>query len=94
MYRFLIEGETWIVRFSPHISLDQDERHKIVSLLIQLGKKIFGISHGRAFCVFSETMGLLVIEVERIPSLILTISNAVTKENWYIEKDSQIIPFQ
>lgn len=94
MYRFSIEGETWILRFSPHIFLEQDERHEIVSLLIQLGKDLSKFSHGSAFCIFTEKMGLLVFDVERIPSLILTISNVVMKENWYTQKELQIKPFQ
>ncbi|HYK72877.1 MAG TPA: hypothetical protein VEV44_07065 [Pseudoneobacillus sp.] len=94
MYRFSIEGENWILRFSPHIFLEQDERREIVSFLVQLGKDLTGFSHGSAFCIFSEKIGLLVFDVERIPSLILTISNVVAKDNWYIQKDSQIKPYK
>jgi hypothetical protein len=93
MYRFSVDGETWILRFSPHIYLEQDERREIVSLLIQLGKDLSSFSHGSAFCIFTEKMGLLVLDVQRIPSLILTISNAVVKDHWYIQKDSQIKPY-
>jgi hypothetical protein len=93
MYRFSIDGENWILRFSPHIFLEQEERREIVNLLIQLGKDLSSFSHGSAFCFFTEKMGLLVFDVERIPSLILTISNMVPKENWYIQKDSQMKPF-
>ncbi|WP_442594382.1 hypothetical protein [Neobacillus sp. D3-1R] len=93
MYRFSIEGENWILRFSPHIFLEQEERREIVSLLVQLGKDLTGFSHGSSFCIFSEKIGLLVFDVERIPSLILTISNVVTKDKWYIQKDSQIKRF-
>jgi hypothetical protein len=94
MYQFSVDGETWRLRFSPHIFLEQNERHEIVGLLIQLGKDLSSFSHGSAFCLFSEKMGLLVFDVERIPSLILTISNVVMKENWYVEKDLKIIPYQ
>jgi hypothetical protein len=93
MYRFSIDGETWILRFSPHIYLEQDERREIVSLLIQLGKDLSRFSHGSAFCIFTEKMGLLVFDVERIPSLILTISNAVGKDRWYTQKGSHIQPY-
>lgn len=93
MYRFSIDGETWILRFSPHIYLEQDERREIVSLLIQLGKDLSRFSHGSAFCIFTEKMGLLVFDVERIPSLILTISNALSKERWYTQMGSQIQPY-
>jgi hypothetical protein len=93
MYRFSVDGETWILRFSPHIYLEQDERREIVGLLIQLGKDLSSFSHGSAFCIFTEKMGLLVLDVQRIPSLILTISNAVVKDHWYIQKDSQIKPY-
>jgi hypothetical protein len=94
MYRFSIDGETWILRFSPHIFLEHAERQEIINLLIQLGKDLSRFSHGSAFCFFTEKMGLLVFDVERIPSLILTISNVVTKENWYVEKVSKMKPYQ
>jgi hypothetical protein len=94
MYRFSIDGETWILRFSPHIFLEQEERQEIIRLLIQLDKDLSGFPHGSAFCFFTEKMGLLVFDVERIPSLILTISNVVLKENWYIEKDSKMNRYQ
>jgi hypothetical protein len=93
MYRFSIDGETWILRFSPNIYLEQDERQEIISHLIQLGKVLSGFSHGSAFCIFTEKMGLLVLDVERIPSFILTISNVIMKEHWYIQKDKQIEPY-
>lgn len=94
MYRFSIDGEIWILRFSPHIFLEHGERNEIVTLLIQLGKDLSKFPHGSAFCIFTEKMGLLVFDVERIPSLILTISNVVLKENWYVQNDSKMKPFQ
>ena len=94
MYRFLIDGETWILRFSPHIFLEQTERHEIISLLIQLGKGLSKFSHGSAFCVFTEKIGLLVFDVERIPSLILTISNVVQKDAWFVQEAAKIKPYQ
>ncbi|MHC0035726.1 hypothetical protein ACX9YW_02305 [Pseudoneobacillus sp. C159] len=94
MYRFSINGESWILRFSPHINLEQSERNEIVHLLIQLGKDLRKIPHGSAFSIFTEKMGLFIFDVERIPSLILTISNIVSKENWYVQKNSKLSPFQ
>jgi hypothetical protein len=93
MYRFSVDGEVWILRFSPNIFLEQHERNEIILLLIQLGKDLSKFPHGKSFCIFTENMGLLVFDVERIPSLILTISNVVMKENWYIESNSQIKPY-
>ncbi|MFD2445779.1 hypothetical protein ACFSO7_17615 [Bacillus sp. CGMCC 1.16607] len=87
MYRFSINGENWILRFSPHIILEQKERQVIVSLLIQLGNDLSRFPHGSAFCIFTEKMGLLVFNVERIPSLIITISNMVPNENWYKQEN-------
>ncbi|MEH7109130.1 MULTISPECIES: hypothetical protein [Bacillaceae] len=88
MYRFSIEGEEWILRFSPQILIDTDEREEIVMSLLHIGEDLTGFPHGDAFIMFSKKIGAIVFDVERIPSLILTVSNIVSKENWYTQESS------
>jgi hypothetical protein len=85
MFRFSIEGEEWIFRFSPHVMIDDNEKHPILRSLLHIGKDLATFSHGDGFIMFTKEIGAIVFEVERIPSLILTVSNIVPEEHWYIQ---------
>lgn len=86
MYRFSIDGEEWILRFSPQISIDAEEKKAIFMFLQQIGEKLAKFSHGDAFIMFNKKIGAIVFDVERIPSFILTVSSIVPEENWYIQE--------
>ncbi|MDQ0197592.1 hypothetical protein [Neobacillus ginsengisoli] len=83
MYRFSIMGEEWILRFSPHVLMDSDEKQEILMSLLHIGNDLSAFSHGAAFLMFSKKIGAIVFDVERIPSFILTVSNIIPEENWY-----------
>lgn len=85
MYRFSIEGEEWILRFSPQVLIESNEKQAIIMSLLHIGNKLSAYSHGNAFIMFTKKIGAIVFEVERIPSLILTVSNIIPKECWYIQ---------
>jgi hypothetical protein len=42
-------------------------------------------AHGEAFLVVDTTIGVLVFKVERIPSLILTVSNIIPEIHCYFQ---------
>ncbi|QCJ43210.1 hypothetical protein FAY30_15595 [Bacillus sp. S3] len=88
MFRFSVEGEDWILRFSPQISIEADEKQAILMSLLHIGDDLANFSHGSAFIMFAKKIGAIVFDVERIPSLILTVSNIVPEENWYIQGES------
>ncbi|EKN69527.1 hypothetical protein BABA_08871 [Neobacillus bataviensis LMG 21833] len=88
MFRFSIEGEDWILRFSPQVFIESDEKQAIMMSLLHIGNDLANFSHGDAFIMFAKKIGAIVFDVERIPSLILTVSNIIPKENWYIQKSS------
>jgi hypothetical protein len=83
MYRFSLEGDEWILRFSPHVLIESDEKQAIIMSLLHIGKDLSGFSHGHAFIMFTKKIGAIVFEIERIPSLILTVSNIIPEEYWY-----------
>ncbi|NHM29202.1 hypothetical protein [Neobacillus terrae] len=83
MYRFSVEGEDWILRFSPNIIIESEEKQAIIMSLLHIGDQLASFSHGKAFIMFNEKTGAIIFGVERIPSLILTVSNIIPKENWY-----------
>ncbi|MBO0958233.1 hypothetical protein J1P26_00690 [Neobacillus sp. MM2021_6] len=83
MFRFSIEGEDWILRFSPQVFIEADEKQAIMMSLLHIGNDLAHFSHGDAFIMFTKKIGAIVFDVERIPSLIVTVSNIVPKENWY-----------
>ncbi|MED4204139.1 hypothetical protein [Neobacillus mesonae] len=85
MYRFSIEEDEWILRFSPKVAIDADERQAILMSLLQIGEKLSKYSHGDAFLMFTNNIGAIVFDVETIPSFILTVSNIISDENWYIQ---------
>lgn len=84
MYRFTIEGEEWILRFSPRIAVDAEEKSLIYRSLLDIGSDLSSFSHGHAFMMMNKTVGAIVFEIERIPSLIVTISTIIPVERWYI----------
>jgi len=84
MYRFSIMGEEWILRFSPQVLIETDEQQAVLKSILQLGKKLSTYSHGDAFLMFNKSIGAIVFTVERIPSFILTVSNLIPEENWYV----------
>ncbi|MFJ7725622.1 hypothetical protein ACIQXV_05590 [Neobacillus sp. NPDC097160] len=86
MFRFSIEGEDWILRFSPQVFIEEEEKQAVLMSLLQIGDDLTDFSHGNAFIMFTKKIGAIVFDVERIPSLILTVSNIVPKENWYIQE--------
>ena len=83
MYRFSIEGEEWILRFSPRVLFESDEKQAIIMSLLHIGNDLSAFSHGNAFIMFTKKIGAIVFEVERVPSLILTVSNIIPEEYWY-----------
>ena len=38
--------------------------------------------------MFTNQVGAIVFDVERMPSFILTVSNIIPKENWYAHENS------
>jgi len=93
MYRFSIGNENWILRFSPNVVLEEKEKEIIIKGILQLGKVLSTLSHGQSFVIMNESMGLIVFNVEKIPSFILTVSNRVEKEKWYVQEEKGIRPF-
>ncbi|NHC39181.1 hypothetical protein G6549_04330 [Bacillus sp. MM2020_1] len=83
MYRFSIEGDEWILRFSPQVYMDSDEKQTILFAMLKIGEKLDNYSHGSAFIIFIKEIGAIVFDVERIPSLILTVSNIIPEDHWY-----------
>jgi hypothetical protein len=92
MYRFSIEGEEWILRFSPQVIVEADEKQAILMSLLQIGDDLANFPHGNAFIMFAKKIGAIVFDVERIPSFILTVSNIIPKENWYIQESNDFMP--
>ncbi|MDP4083516.1 MAG: hypothetical protein Q8934_02765 [Bacillota bacterium] len=84
MYRFSIDGENWILRFSPQIILDDDNKQAILQSLLHIGDELANITHGNAFMMLDQNIGAIIFDVERIPSFILTVSNIIPNERWYI----------
>ncbi|WP_066313085.1 hypothetical protein [Bacillus sp. FJAT-29814] len=83
MFRFSIDGGEWILRFSPKLAIDEAEKQAILLSLLHIGENLAKFPHGSAFIMFTQKIGAIVFDVERIPSLILTVSNIVAEENWY-----------
>ena len=94
MFRFWIDKEEWILRFSTHGQIENEIRQAIVTSIVQLGEKLATFSHGESFIIFHEKFGIIVFNIEKVPSLILTVLSIVPKEKWYVQKTSSIQPYQ
>ena len=90
MYRFSIEGDDWILRFTPQVFIDSDEKQTILLSLLHMGVDLESYTHGSAFIIFTKKIGAIVFDVERIPSLILTISNIIPEDDWYGQESSSM----
>lgn len=85
MYRFTIDGEEWILRFSPQVLIESDEQQAILLSLLHIGEDVSAFSHGDGFIMFSKKIGAIVFDVEKIPSFILTVSNIIPEDHWYTQ---------
>lgn len=94
MYRFSLGDENWIIIFSPHISLEAKEKEAIIRSIAIMGPQWAGFSHGESFVIFHEMTGAIVIRIEKVPSLILTISAVVSRDRWYINDKNIIEPYE
>jgi hypothetical protein len=83
MYRFSIDGEEWILRFSPQVTFESEEKDVIVKSILKIGRNLPNFTHGDAFLVEDKNIGIIVFKVERVPSLIITVSNIVPRERCY-----------
>jgi hypothetical protein len=93
MFRFSIDHVNWILRFSPNFQLDEDIKQAIMNSIILIGKDILSYSHGDSFIIMNEKVGLIVFHVEKIPSHILTVSNIVAMDRFYVLEHMTITPY-
>lgn len=94
MYRFSIDGTNWIIRFSPHLQIEDDDKETIIKSLMGIGGKLAGYSHGDSFLFFDERMGVVVFRIEKVPSFILTVATIVPKDQWFVRNSSGIEPYK
>lgn len=94
MYRFSIGEDNWIIIFSPHLSLEAKEKEDIIRTIAMMGQKWAGFSHGESFVIFHQLAGAIVMRIEKVPSLILTVSAVVSRDRWYINDQNTIEPFE
>ncbi|WML45030.1 hypothetical protein [Neobacillus sp. PS3-40] len=85
MYRFSIDGENWILRFTPQIAADAEEKHAILLSLLKGRHKFLPIPNSDAFIMINEKIGAIIFNVKKVPSSILTVSNIIPKEQWYFQ---------
>ncbi|MFB6466086.1 hypothetical protein ACE38V_04600 [Cytobacillus sp. Hz8] len=90
MYRFLINGEEWILRFSRHLFMDSEMKKEVADSTMRMKKQLHLYGHGDSFLIFHEMLGALIFNIEKIPSLILTLSNIIAKEHWYTQERENI----
>jgi hypothetical protein len=90
MYQITIDEEKWIVRFSRHLSLELDERDKIVAQILRFGNQLAKFAHGESFAMIDDGNSMAVCQVKKIPSFILTILAVIPKEYWFVKENSEI----
>lgn len=93
MYRFSIDSGDWIFKFSPHLQVEKQEREAILKSLLKIGSSINHFSHGDSFVIFMKDHGMVVFRVEKIPSLIVTVSTIITKDKWFVQKGASVQKF-
>ncbi|ESU30445.1 hypothetical protein G3A_22915 [Bacillus sp. 17376] len=94
MYRFSIGDEDWIIIFSQHLSLEKAEKEEIIRSIATMGPQWAAFSHGESFVIFQQLAGAIVVRIEKVPSLILTVSAVVNRNRWYINDNNIVEPFE
>ncbi|MBT2695117.1 hypothetical protein [Bacillus sp. ISL-55] len=94
MYRFSIGDEDWIIIFSQHLSLEQAEKEEIIRSIAIMGPQWAAFGHGESFVIFQQLVGAIVVRIEKVPSLILTVSAVVNRNRWYINDNNIVEPFE
>ena len=94
MYRFSIGDEDWVIVFSQHLSLEKNEKDAAIHSIAIMGPRWSGFSHGESFVLFLDQIGAVVIRIEKIPSLILTVSAVGPRNRWFIKDHNNIIPIE
>jgi len=54
VYRFSIEGEDWILRFSPQVLIEADEQQEIVRSLLHIGGDLADFSLVPLYLMWKE----------------------------------------
>jgi hypothetical protein len=93
MYRFSIDGREWILRFSQHLEIEEKEKESIIQSVINW-PRLKGFSHGDSFLLCDKEMGIIVFNIETVPSFILTVSTIVPKEKWFSKNGALINPYK
>ncbi|KKK37660.1 hypothetical protein WQ57_13085 [Mesobacillus campisalis] len=94
MFRFSFKGSEWIIRFSPELQAEDEDKEAIIKSLITLGPSLAGYSHGESLLMFDEKMGATIIRTEKIPSFILTVSSIIPSNQWFSRKANGVEPYK
>jgi hypothetical protein len=86
MFRFSFNGSDWIIRFSPELQVEAEDKEAIIQSLITLGPSLAGYSHGESLLIFDEDMGAIIIRTEKVPSFILTVSTIIPSCQWFVRE--------
>ncbi|MDQ0272041.1 hypothetical protein [Cytobacillus purgationiresistens] len=90
MYRFSINQQEWILRFSINVTMEKLEKQRVFKAIVQMGSELIHFTHGDSFIIIDKEIGMVVFNVETIPSFILIVSNVVSDEDWYMY-DGQMV---
>ncbi|SEM82476.1 hypothetical protein SAMN05192533_10647 [Mesobacillus persicus] len=93
MYRFTMDGNHWIIRFSPHLDIEEEDKEIVIQLVLEFETKVKGFSHGESFLLFDDKLGAIIFRIEKIPSSIFTVSTIVPKDKWYKKTLLAIEPY-
>ncbi|CEG27575.1 hypothetical protein BN1002_02442 [Bacillus sp. B-jedd] len=83
MYRLAKGKEEIILRFSKKVPYKMEDREEICRLLMS-GKINFDrMTTIDSIVLFHTELGAIFVQIDRHPSLILTVTASVPKERWY-----------
>jgi hypothetical protein len=94
MFRFSFNGSDWIIRFSPELQAEDEDKEAIIQSLITLGPSLAAYSHGESLLIFDEKLGAIIIRTEKVPSFILTVSTIIPSGQWFVKKPTGVEPYK
>ncbi|WP_043933663.1 hypothetical protein [Bacillus sp. EB01] len=83
MYRIAQKNQELILRFWPKLNLTLNQKEEICRAFTGCNVKISEIASDGSALLFVENVGAVALDVERMPSLVLTVTAVVPKNRWF-----------
>ncbi|OCA90859.1 hypothetical protein A8F94_03015 [Bacillus sp. FJAT-27225] len=83
MYRIAKRNEELILRFLPKLNLSLPVKEEICKAITAGQPDVSELASTGNALLFLKNLGAVAIDVERVPSLVLTVTAVIPKDRWF-----------